>query len=422
MEKSKLRLAKQLYSASNLDLVMRIPSYISLFVIFLLLSPPLSVGTIEGGESPAQIELLYGKGQNLLLMLLETGQVDGYVAWQPCLAQAEVGEIGKVVALSQDFPPNGFWHNHPCCVIAAKDSLLENDLSLVASLCAMTMLSTQWLNDNPEESINITSLWLMGDRNYTFGEQSMSSTEVFSRSFSTSIFSCVADEDWIRSARALSLYMNDTLNTMEGLNYSGNGSNFYDLRPYMTALKIINGSEPAMTNPSKKKLRIGYLMSDHEAPLFVAIKKWKFFQEKYGMALKPRGEGATRPQEIDFVVNNQTVAEIDLITGSTGQTLMTLMEQNCLDMAYVGITPALGLIGLGCRAKIILPFQNQGSGLVLPFDSSVNSWDDFIFLARNRSAQGKPLKIADPDLGTIADAIFQSALKEEGFECIKAMG
>lgn len=249
----------------------------------------------------------------------------------------------------------------------------------------------------------------------------MPSTEVFNSSFSSSIFSCQPDADWIRSARALGFYMNDLLNTEQGLNYSGyEDINFYDLRPYMTALKVINGSEPAIPNPAKDKLRVGYLMSDHQAPLFVAIKEWRYFQEEYDMALKPKDEGAMRPQEIEFIVNGKTVAEIDLLTASTGQTLMTLIEQNCLDMAYVGITPALGAIGLGCKAKIILPFQNQGSGLVFPLNSPISNWDDFISLAKSRSAQGKPLRIADPDMGTITDATFQSALKEEGIECVRA--
>ena len=402
---------------------MSIPSLLSLSIIlFLLLPLSYSGGTGMADEPPTKIELLYCKGQNLLLMLLETKQVDGYVAWQPCPAQAEVGEIGKVVAFSQNFPPKGFWHNHPCCVIVAKDALLEDNMDLLASLSALTMLSTQWVNDNPEQSISISSEWLMGGGNYTFGEQSMPSTEVFNNSFSSIVFSCQPDEEWIRSAQALASYMGDLLNTMQGLNSSGyEDGNFYDLRPYMTALKIINGSETTMPNPVKDKLRIGYLMSDHLAPLFVAIKEWRYFQEEYDMALKPKDEGVMRPREIEFIVNDTIVAEIDLSTASTGQTLMTLIEQNCLDIAYVGITPALGLMGLGCRAKIILPFQNQGSGLVLPLNSPVSSWDEFVSLARSRSAQGKPLRIADPDMGTIADAIFQSALKEEGIECVKAM-
>jgi hypothetical protein len=37
----------------------------------------------------AEVELLFCKGQSILPVLLTTGQIDGYVAWQPYLALAE---------------------------------------------------------------------------------------------------------------------------------------------------------------------------------------------------------------------------------------------------------------------------------------------------------------------------------------------
>jgi NitT/TauT family transport system substrate-binding protein len=73
-----------------------------------------------------EVELLFCKGQSILPMLLTTGQIDGYVAWQPYLALAEKSGIGKVVALSRDFPPDGTWHNHPCCVLVASNDILQN--------------------------------------------------------------------------------------------------------------------------------------------------------------------------------------------------------------------------------------------------------------------------------------------------------
>ncbi len=427
-----------------------LPHHVAILHVAILLTAciPILALSAPAAEKPAaddlpaaRVELLYCKGQNLLPMLLATGQIDGYVAWQPCLALAEESGIGKVVALSQDFPPQGLWQNHPCCVLAADDTFVEVHLDLVAALCALTMLSTKFVSDNPEQSMKISSEWLMGGRNYTFGENYVPSEEVFKRSFSTSVFSCRPDEHWNRSARALVLCMADLLNIMQGpkvdtgseleadteTNSKADGSkekelDLYDHRPYQAVLKMIEEGDPAAPRPVMKRIRIGYLMIDHQAPLFAAVKNWRYFQETYGMALKPEDETAMRPQVLDFIVGGEKVAEIDLITAPTGQTLMTLLEQDCLDMAYVGITPAIGSISLGCDAKIILPFQNQGSGLVLPASSPVRGWDDFVSLAKSRYAEGRPLKVADPDLGTIADVIFQSALKEEGIECLKAEG
>jgi hypothetical protein len=86
----------------------------------------------------------------------------------------------------------------------------------------------------------------------------------------------------------------------------------------------------------------------------------------------------------------------------------------------VGITPAIGAISLGCDAKIIMPMQNEGSGLVMAADSPAGSWSGFVDLAKARSLQGRPLKIADPDLGTIADVLFQSALRDSGIVGVRA--
>ncbi|MGD0951335.1 MAG: ABC transporter substrate-binding protein [Methanotrichaceae archaeon] len=123
---------------------------------------------------------------------------------------------------------------------------------------------------------------------------------------------------------------------------------------------------------------------------------------------------------LDLVVEGEKVAEVELVTAPTGQTLMTLMNQGCLDMAYCGVTAAIGSILLGGKEKIILPVQNEGSGLVLQADSNVRNWEDFVALARDRSAKGRPLKLGDPDLGTITDVILQAAFNESGIQGVKA--
>ncbi len=123
---------------------------------------------------------------------------------------------------------------------------------------------------------------------------------------------------------------------------------------------------------------------------------------------------------LDLVVEGKKVAEVELVTAPTGQTLMTLMNQDCLDMAYCGVTPAIGSILLGGSEKIILPVQNEGSGLVLKQNSNVRSWEDFVALARDRSEEGRPLKMGDPDLGTITDVILQAAFNESGIQGVKA--
>lgn len=182
---------------------------------------------------------------------------------------------------------------------------------------------------------------------------------------------------------------------------------------------MLNSGKLNSPKPLERKLVVGYLMIDHQAPLFAAIKNWRYFNDRYGIALKPQ-DNATRPQVLDLVVKGEKVAEVELVTAPTGLTLMTLMDQDCMDMAYVGVTPAIGSILLGGKEKIILPVQNEGSGLVLRADYNVTSWEDFVALARARSTAGRPLKLGDPDLGTITDVILQVAFNASGIQGVKA--
>jgi NitT/TauT family transport system substrate-binding protein len=396
-------------------------SALPLLVLAIALAATALGKSVPADQGPARIELVYCKGQSLLPMLLATGQIDGYVAWQPCLAIAEVGGMGRVVAYSQDFPPPGAWRNHPCCVLVASGEMLREDPELVSSLATLIMISIDWINDHPQEAIQISREWLMGNRDYNFGSTSLPAQQVFQSSFATFRFSSRPDQEWVRSYQALVSSMTDLLNTTEGLHARRlNASSFYDLQPYWRAEEAVNKTRRFALSPRERRIRIGYLMIDHQTPLFVAVRRWKEFQEGYGIALRPQNEDVKRPGLFDLLVEGEKIAEVELVSTATGQSMMVLMEQDCLDMALVGITPAIGAISLGCDARIVMPMQNEGSGLVMAAASPARDWPGFVELARLRSRQGRPLKIADPDLGTIADVIFHRALRESGIAGVRA--
>jgi NitT/TauT family transport system substrate-binding protein len=376
-----------------------------------------SAQSLSATEAPAKVELLYCKGVNLMPMLLATGQIDGYFAWQPYLSMAEKSGIGKIVVLSRDFPPG--WQNHPCCILVASDRLLADHLDLVSAFSYLNILAVQRVRENPKDSTEITADWLMGSRNYTLGQSAMPSQEVFENSRPTLIFSTEPNDTWRRSMDGLIVQMIRLLDASTGDQIGLQDISLFDLRPYNAARAMIPPGKLDSPRPMQQRLLIGYLMIDHQAPLFAAVKNWKYFNDRYGIALKPQGD-AKRPSTLDLVVEGEKVAEVELVTAPTGQTLMTLMNQGCLDMAYCGITPAIGSILLGGKEKIILPVQNEGSGLVLQADSNVRSWEDFVALARDRSAKGRPLKLGDPDLGTITDVILQAAFNESGIQGVKA--
>jgi ABC-type nitrate/sulfonate/bicarbonate transport system substrate-binding protein len=370
-----------------------------------------------------EVELLFCKGQSILPVLLTTGQIDGYVAWQPYLALAEKSGIGKVVAFSRDFPPDGAWHNHPCCVLVASNDILQNYPDLAMAVSAILLSGDDFAEQHPEALPEITADWLMGDEDYLLGSNIISPVSLFNRSLSTFVFSSQVNGKWNASAQILVDRMGDILNTLDSAQHNGSEtklSKFMDSRPYYQAVNWIASPDRASYNLSNKNLiRIGYLMIDHQAPLFAAVKNWPYFQQEYKIALKPV-EGIKRPRYLELMINGQKAADVELISAPTGQNLMTLMEQDNLDMAIVGITPAIGSISLGCEARIIQPVQNLGSGLVLATASGAEDWDDFVSLAKASFALGRPLKIGDPDLGTITDVIFQDALRASGLQGVRA--
>lgn len=123
-------------------------------------------------------------------------------------------------------------------------------------------------------------------------------------------------------------------------------------------------------------VRIGYLPSDHDSALFVADAKGYFEDEEL---------------------------TVDLIKYDNGNELMKAIEDDEIDVGYVGVAPALYSIGNGGNSKIISSAQNEGSGLVVTESSGISSASDL---------EGK--KIAMPGEGSIQELLLSYYLKDNG--------
>jgi len=86
-----------------------------------------------------------------------------------CLALAEKSGIGRVVALSRDFPPKGVWNNHHCCVLVARKDLLQNHPDMAMAVSAILLSGVDYAQEHPEDSPKTAANWLMGDRDYLLG-------------------------------------------------------------------------------------------------------------------------------------------------------------------------------------------------------------------------------------------------------------
>ena len=365
----------------------------------------------------AEVGVLYSKGTGPMPMLLATDQVDGYIAWQPFVEVAPLAGIGKVIAYSGDLPPAGRWKNHPCCVLAIRTDLAAQNPGAVNAVTAATILATDYLQANPDESAEIVADWLAGKGDFTYGNITVSSVAVLQRAFPTVKFVNEPTEPW-KNGQVEFVHALRDLNTLTGSLQNASDTEIrgilFDTQPYTAARAMVDAGR--ITTPPKvtRKLGIGYLMSDHDAALFVAVKKWQYFNDTYGVALRPQDPSKTRPDLVDLIVNGQKVAEIALVPGDAGPQLMQLAATDAVQFAYVGNPPTIAAIDKGTPVKIVMALNLEGSGLVAAEDSPAKDWPTFVQWAKDRSASGKPLKIAAPGKGSIQDVMLRYALRDSG--------
>jgi len=123
---------------------------------------------------------------------------------------------------------------------------------------------------------------------------------------------------------------------------------------------------------------IGYMPTDHHSALLIAEAQGQF--EKNGIKTK-------------------------LIQFNNGGDMMVALTSGDLDIAYVGISPALYSISKGVPAKIVSSVQNEGSGIVVDSGSNINSIKDL---------KGKT--ISTPGESSIQYILLAYALENEGLK------
>jgi ABC-type nitrate/sulfonate/bicarbonate transport system substrate-binding protein len=377
----------------------------------------LAAGCTTAPKATGDVAILYTKGTGPMPTLLATKQIDGYIAWQPFVEVAPVAHIGKVITYSGDLPPDDRWKNHPCCVLAARQDLMASNPALVDAMSAATILATDYISANPAESADIVADWLAGRGNFTYGNVTVSSVDVLNRAFPTVKFVNEPTEQWkegqvefIYALRELGALTGSLANTTD----AQSKAILFDDGPYDRASSMIEAGAITVPPAEEKPVGVGYLLSDHDASLFVAVKKWQYFNDTYGIALKPQNPSATRPELVDLLVQGKKVATLKLIPGDAGPQLMQLASTDAIKFAYVGNPPTISAIDKGTPVKILMALNTEGSGVVVVTDSPATDWDSFVSWAKERSAAGKPVRIAAPGKGSIQDVMLRYALEESG--------
>ncbi|MFP4052273.1 MAG: ABC transporter substrate-binding protein [Phycisphaerae bacterium] len=145
--------------------------------------------THDPGESEAGVLMVHMvRGPNAIAMLSgKKGDVplDGFVMNQPVSAKAEQMGLGKVVAQLRDLPPEGAWHNHPCCCVAATQDVLDRHPRQVKALLKLLIAATDRMHADPKVAVDVAVEWTGSPR------------EVEQRSVPTVRYVGRFSEDWL---------------------------------------------------------------------------------------------------------------------------------------------------------------------------------------------------------------------------------
>ena len=371
------------------------------------------VGTDNSGKPTVEVvEIAAGQQVSSLAM----GQIDGMINWQPNIAAATESGIGKVISYSQDLPRSGgkTWKEHTCCVFGANEKAIENN-DLTAVLTGLMLLGNEYITEHPKESAAFVADWLYGNTDPTFGDKTVSGTSIIEASLPTIRFSTDITDRWLESnyefvetQRSLGTIVNHLKDTSR----AETEELIYDFKPYQTAADAIeNGVLP---QPVSKDIAIGYLLSDHDSPLFVLLKNWEYFKDNYDAYLKPVTEKAGPVEKAELYVNGKKVCNVSIVAGSGGPNLMTMLQTNAIQYAIAGTPPFLSSIDTQPGLKILAPIMTEGSALVVAADAPANNWDEFVAWAKESSAAGKNLIIAIPQVKSIQDVQLKDALESAG--------
>lgn len=350
---------------------------------------------------------------------LSLGTVDAMVNWQPFIAASTVSDIGKVVSYSQDMPRSdgGSWKEHTCCVFGANKQGLENkDLSTV--LTGLMLAANDYISQHPDEAATYVSNWMYATTDPEYGGKTVKGVDILKASLPTIKFSTAVTDTWKNSNYeflGIQRNLGAITNNLKSTSKEETEALIYDFTPYTAAKKILD-AKSAFPTPKSDEISIGYLLSDHDAPLFVLVKDWQYFKDNYNAYLKPESDKAGSVDKAELYVNGNKICDVKLVQGNGGPYLMTLLQSNQLQFAVAGTPPFLSSIDTQTGLKILSPIMTEGSGLVVGKNAPANNWNEFVSWAKQASASGKNLVVAIPQTNSIQDVQLKSALTSANIE------
>ena len=152
-------------------------------------------------------------------------------------------------------------------------------------------------------------------------------------------------------------------------------------------------------------LSIGYMYSNHQAPLIIAAAKGDALGDVYLREINEK-------ENYVMVKDGQDVANVNLVHCNNGGDVMNLMVQGELELALSSFGLPVTNDDLGADIKVISPIHADGIGLVGSNNlTDVNDWNSFLAYAQSKS---EPVKVGYHSPANAPVILFENALTENG--------
>jgi NitT/TauT family transport system substrate-binding protein len=359
-----------------------------LFIVILAIFTIFLAGCIENTKPPetlAPINLVKMSGQEMI-QKLGTGEIAGFVMWEPYPAIAVTKGLGKNLILS-----GAIWKDHPCCVIAYDQDWYKstnNSDEILKRMALAQLKSVEYINNakqsdskDHEELINFTMQFgamtdpaaanlSLADVEFVYNTNIPGTTTFIKKIQDFGIFDLTK---W-----NLSGYQNasDYANSLVTNNYVDWAINNKDANVSGISLK-----EPVT-------VRYGYLINDiHELPFYVGWKKGYYNDLGINISI---GEGAPFQSGVLEMQKGFKSNTIDI--GSLGIPPVIIHRINSNDFSIDD-----------ARVGVIAGMNNEGSIIVVA--SNITSL---------KYLSGKTVGYPGP--GTIQHVLFLMAAEKEGLQ------
>ena len=83
---------------------------------------------------------------------LKSGEIDGFIAWEPYVSISNLSGNGNVLTYSGDV-----WSNYPCCVVVADDNFINKKPNLLRKFLKVHVEATDYVNTHKDEAAEIVS-------------------------------------------------------------------------------------------------------------------------------------------------------------------------------------------------------------------------------------------------------------------------